>query len=228
MTPPPHTLTGARHRRVPSAAGPVDLWWHIAPHGRPVPGRLLLRHAVAARRARPVTTVTVIRDPLGRPELAPEHNLPPLRLTAAHCGPVTVAALLAAPRDGTRIGIGIEHLASPPPPHLLRFALGPGESTARPGRPVTVPREEFLTRWTAGEALARTLGWSLLRALVDAEIALRPRLCLARLGHETAPRGWQLIPLTLPGAPHTVTLALHQPPPRPRREHPWTSPAGRH
>ncbi|MFF2012708.1 4'-phosphopantetheinyl transferase family protein [Streptomyces sp. NPDC058195] len=228
MTRPPHTLTGARHRRVVSTAGPVDLWWYIAPHGRPVPGRVLLRHAVAARQARPVATVTVIRDPLGRPGLAPEQNLPPLRLTAAHSGPVTVAALLAAPRGTTRIGIGIEHLASPPPPHLLRFALRPGEGATASGRPAPVRREEFLMLWTAREAIAETLGWSLLRALVDAEITLRPRLCVARLGHEMAPRGWQLIPLTLPGAPHTVTLAIHQPPPRPRREHPWTSPAGRH
>ncbi|MFJ6016325.1 4'-phosphopantetheinyl transferase family protein [Streptomyces sp. NPDC092952] len=228
MTPPAHTLTGARHRRIPTAAGPVDLWWYVAPHGRPLPGRTLLRHAVAFRQARPVTSVTVVRDPLGRPELAPGQNLLPLRLAAAHCGPVTVAALLSAPRDTTRIGIGIEHLASMPPPHLLRSALRPGEDTASPGRPVALRREEFLTLWTARQAVAKTLGWSLLRALVDTEIALRPRLCLARLGHETAPRGWQLIPLTLPGAPHTVTLALHQPPPRPRRETPWTSPAGRH
>ncbi|MGW2180348.1 4'-phosphopantetheinyl transferase family protein [Streptomyces sp. NPDC001732] len=225
MTPTVHTLAGARCRRVATAAGPVDLWWYIAPRGRPVPGRVLLRHAVASRHARPAGTVTVVRDPLGRPALAPEQHLPPLRLTAAHCGPVTVAALVAAPRSGTRIGIDIEHLASPPPPNLLRYALRPGEAAALADRPETVRREEFLTLWTAKEAIAKALGWSLLRALVDVEITLRPGLSLSRLGHEPAPRGWQLLPLNLPGAPHTVTLVTHHPPSGPRRESTWTSSA---
>ncbi|MGW1189224.1 4'-phosphopantetheinyl transferase family protein [Streptomyces sp. NPDC002559] len=226
MTPAVPALTGARHRRVASAAGPVDLWWYIAPRGRPVPGRVLLRHAVAARQARPAETVTLVRDPLGRPALAPEQNLPPLRLTAAHCGPVTVAALVAAPRDGIRIGIDIEHLVSPPPPELLRYALRPGEATASADRPENIRRAEFLTLWTAKEAMAKALGWSLLRALVDVEITLRPRLSLARLGYEPAPRGWQLLPLNLPGTPHTITLVTHHPPSGPRRENTWTSPAG--
>ncbi|MGW3950430.1 4'-phosphopantetheinyl transferase family protein [Streptomyces sp. NPDC004752] len=228
MTPTVHTLAGARHCRVTSAAGPVDLWWHLGPQGRPVPGRVLLRHAVAVRHARPPGTVTVVRDPLGRPMLAPGQDLPPQYLTAAHCGPVTVAALIATPRDGTRIGIDIEHLASLPPPVLLRCALRPGERAALADRPTTVQRAEFLTLWTAKEAIAKALGWPLLRALVDVEITLRPRPALVRLGPEPAPLGWQLLPLGLPGIPHTVTLATHHPPPGPQRESTWTSPAKPH
>ncbi|MFE9610786.1 4'-phosphopantetheinyl transferase family protein [Streptomyces sp. NPDC006012] len=211
-----------------SAAGPVDLWWHIGPYGPPLPGRALLRHAVAVRHARPPDTVTVVRDPSGRPALAPAQNLPPLCLTAAHSGPVTVAALIATPWGGTRIGIDIEHLASLPPPALLHYALRPDERAALADRPATARKEDFLTLWTAKEAVAKALGWPLLRALVDVEIALCPRPALARLGHDRAPLGWQLLPLNLPGTPHTVTLAVHHPPSSPRRESPWTSPAGPH
>ncbi|MEU9314894.1 4'-phosphopantetheinyl transferase superfamily protein [Streptomyces sp. NPDC048295] len=225
MTPTLHPLTDARHRRVTTAAGPVGLWWYTAPQARPVPGRVLLRHAVEAQNDRPADTVTLVRDPLGRPALAPEQNLPPLRLTAAHCGPVTVAALIAAPGNGTRIGIDIEQLASPPSPNLLRYALSPGERAALAHRPATVRSAEFLTLWTAKEAIAKALGWSLLRALVDVEITLRPRLSLARLGQDPAPLGWQLFPLHLPGTPHTITLVTHHPPSGPRRENAWTSPA---
>lgn len=149
-------------------------------------------------------------------------------VAAAHCGPVTVAALLAAPRDGVRIGIDIEHLASPPPPHLLRYALRPREGAALAERPATVQKEEFLTLWTAKEAIAKALGWSLLRALVDVEITLCPRLSLARLGQDPAPLGWHLLPLSLPGTPHTVTLVTHHRSHRPRRESTWTSPARPH
>ncbi|MGW2088347.1 4'-phosphopantetheinyl transferase family protein [Streptomyces sp. NPDC001880] len=228
MTPVVHALAGARHRRIATTAGPVDIWWHTAPQARPVPGRALLRHAVAAQHDRPADTVSVVRDPLGRPALAPEQNLPPLCLTAAHCGPVTVAALVAASQDGTRIGIDIEHLASPPSPHLLRYALHPGERAAPADRPATVRKEEFLTLWTAKEAVAKALGWSLLRALVDVEITLHPRLSLARLGQDPAPLGWQLLPLKLPGTPHTATLVTHHSPSGPRRESTWTSPAEPH
>ncbi|MFF4755363.1 4'-phosphopantetheinyl transferase family protein [Streptomyces sp. NPDC002514] len=229
MTPPDRAPAGIRHRRVTSAAGPADLWWHIAPHGPPLPGRALLRHAVAAQQARPPDTVTVVRDRLGRPALAPEQNLPPLRLTAAHSGPVTVAALIATPCGGTRIGIDVEHLTSLPPPVLLHYALHPDERAALTDRPATARKGDFLALWTAKEAIAKALGWPLPRALVDVEVALYPRPALVRLGHDPAPLGWQLLPLSLPGTPHTITLAVHHHPPRsPRRESAWTSPAGPH
>ncbi|BAJ26225.1 MULTISPECIES: 4'-phosphopantetheinyl transferase family protein [Kitasatospora] len=228
MSAPVPALSGARRRRLPTAAGPVDLWWHVSPGPAPVRGRALLQHAVGARRGRPAAEVAVLRDPLGRPVPAPD-RFPPLCLSAAHSGPVTVAAVLAAPRPGTLLGIDVEHLAAPPSAQLLDLALTAAERAALAELPPALRLPRFLALWTAKEAVAKALGWPLLRALTDVELVLRPRPAVARLGRNRAPAGWQLLPLRLPGRPHTATLALYQPPatppPPPRREHrPWTSP----
>ncbi|ROR46639.1 4'-phosphopantetheinyl transferase family protein [Kitasatospora cineracea] len=239
MTP---DLAGARYRRLPTSAGPVDLWWHVSPRRPPLRGRALLEHAVAAHCARPTAEVTVVADPLGRPAL-PLSGFPPLRLSAAHSGPVTVAAVLPVRHPGTLLGVDVEHLAAPPSAQLLDLALTAAERAALAELPPALRLSGFLSLWTAKEAVAKAVGWPLLLALVDVEIGLRPRPVLARLGRDRAPRGWLLVPLQLPGRPHTATLALHDPPqrlrpsrphrpplrpcrsPNPRREHPpWTSP----
>ncbi|MFF6900840.1 4'-phosphopantetheinyl transferase family protein [Streptomyces hydrogenans] len=238
---------------MPSPAGPVDLWWHVGPdaagRGR---GRALLRHAVAARCHREPGTPALAPDARGRPSLLPGQGLPPLRLTAAHCGPVTVAAVVSPGAGGrtpaagggvgsaqgavlgtdvdtdpgTALGIDIEFLPRPPSPALLLQALGDTERADLEARPAPDRCAAFLAVWTAKEAVAKALGWPLLRALVDVEIALRPRPVVARLGRDLAPRGWHLVPLRLPGLPHTVTLALRHPHTDPERETSWTSPAG--
>ncbi|GAA2102444.1 hypothetical protein GCM10009759_36960 [Kitasatospora saccharophila] len=205
-------LSGARHRRLATAAGPVDLWWHVGPQRPPVRGHALLRHAVAARCARPTAEVGVVPDRLGRPALAWPERFPPLRLSAAHSGPVTVAAVLAAPHHGTLLGVDVEHLAAPPSPQLLEFALTPAERAALAELPSVLRQSGFLSLWTAKEAVAKALGWPLLRALVDVELVLRPRPALVRLGRDRAPLGWHLLPVRLPGRPHTATLALHHRP----------------
>ncbi|MFK3731385.1 4'-phosphopantetheinyl transferase superfamily protein [Streptomyces sp. NPDC088090] len=214
---------------MPSPAGPVDVWWHVGPdvpgRGR---GRALLRHAVAVRCRREAGTLRLAPDHRGRPSLLPGQGLPPLRLTAAHCGPVTVAGVGGDGDGALEIGIDVEFLSRPPSPALLLQALGPAERAGLEARPAADRRAAFLALWTAKEAVAKALGWPLLRALVDVEIALRPRPAVVRLGGDLAPRGWHLVPLRLPGLPHTVTLALRHPHPDPERETPWTSPAGPH
>ncbi|MEU9853718.1 4'-phosphopantetheinyl transferase superfamily protein [Streptomyces sp. NPDC047974] len=150
-------------------------------------------------------------------------------LTAAHSGPVTVAALApTSPHHPMAIGIDVEHLPALPSAALLNLALRPAERAALAERPAPDRLAAFLAVWTAKEAVAKALGWPLPRALADVEIALLPRPAVVRLGTDLAPRGWRLVPLRLPGAPHTVTLALalrHRHP-APERENPWTSPAG--
>ncbi|MFJ6520529.1 4'-phosphopantetheinyl transferase family protein [Streptomyces filamentosus] len=217
---------------MPSAIGPVDVWWRVGPAaaGRGS-GRALLRHAVAVRCGREPGALRLVPDERGRPVLLPGPGLPALLLTAAHCGPLTVAALAPASTapsgpGGTALGIDAEHLASPPSPALLRHALRAAER-AELGRHSS-RTGDFLTLWTAKEAVAKAVGWPLLRALVDVEIALRPRPAVVRLGADAAPRGWHVVPLRLPGLPHTVTLVLRAPRPAhptPERETPWTSPA---
>ncbi|MFF2773920.1 4'-phosphopantetheinyl transferase family protein [Streptomyces sp. NPDC058052] len=240
MTPPPPPEP--RHRRIPSAAGPVDLWWRLEPAAAgPGRGRDLLRHAVAARSGRTADDVLLAPDPVGRPRPLPGQDLPPSPLTAAHCGPLVVAALITptprtghkvpsapetTPLDGTTLGIDVEHLSALPSPALLRHALRPAERAALNARPAAGRCAAFLALWTAKEAVAKAVGWPLLRALVDVEIALDPHPAVARLGGDRAPRGWHLVPLRLSGLPHTVTLALHHPHPAPERENPWISPAG--
>ncbi|MFF9501072.1 4'-phosphopantetheinyl transferase family protein [Streptomyces sp. NPDC014656] len=205
----------------------MDVWWHVGPdapgRGR---GRALLRHAVAARCHREAGTLRLAPDHRGRPSLLPGQGLPPLRLTAAHCGPVTVAGVVRG--TDLAVGIDVEFLSRPPSPALLLQALGPAERAGLEARPAPDRHAAFLALWTAKEAVAKALGWPLLRALVDVEIALRPRPAVVRLGRDRAPRGWHLVPLRLPGLPHTVTLALCHPHPDPERETPWTSPAGPH
>ncbi|WP_030758259.1 4'-phosphopantetheinyl transferase superfamily protein [Streptomyces griseus] len=211
---------------MPSALGPVDVWWRVgATAAGRGSGRALLRHAVAVRCGREPGAPRLAPDERGRPVLLPGQGLPALLLTAARCGPLAVAALAPASSvpGGAVLGIDAEHLASPPSPDLLRHALRAAERTELARHPS--PTGGFLTLWTAKEAVAKAVGWPLLRALVDVEIALRPRPAVVRLGADAAPRGWHVVPLRLPGLPHTVTLALRAPRPphpTPERETPWT------
>lgn len=223
-----------RSRALP---GGVDLWWHVGqvPAGRGH-GRALLGHALAAHPHyrphhshdprdlnRDPGTLRLAPDPLGRPSPAPGQGLPPLVLAAAHSGAVTVAALSpSGPPHPTAIGIDVEHLPAFPSAALLSLALRPAERAALSERPAPDRLAAFLTVWTAKEAVAKALGWPLLRALADVEIALHPRPAVVRLGTDLSPRGWRLVPLRLPGVPHTVTLALRHRHPAPERMNPWT------
>ena len=192
------------HQRVKFAAGQAEIWWQIADSPAiPGDGRRLLRHAVATLTGRRPEDIALVRDESGRPAMPPGPGLPQVSLSAAHCGSLTVAAVA----QGFRVGIDTEALKTPPSPALLLHALHARERAALQAEPEHTRLAAFHTIWTAKEAVAKAIGWPLLRALVDVEVELRPHLTLTRLAKDTHPHGWELCPLVLPGVTETVTLA---------------------
>ncbi|MER5884600.1 4'-phosphopantetheinyl transferase superfamily protein [Streptomyces sp. NPDC001941] len=204
---------GPRHHLVRCAGGTADVWWHLA-QGPATPGRgrRLLAHALRMTYGAPARDAVLVRDPWGRPALLSGRGLPRLHLSATHCGHLTVAVVA----ERFPVGIDAEALDGPPSPTLIRYALTARERADLAGLPEEERVRAFQHMWTAKEAMAKGLGWPLLRALVDVEVALRPRLRLARLGSVPCPRGWELRPLRLaelpgPDAAVTVTLAARLP-----------------
>ncbi|MFE6685618.1 4'-phosphopantetheinyl transferase family protein [Streptomyces sp. NPDC057743] len=194
-------------RQLASVPGPVEIWWRRTNTLSPGRGRTLLRDAIATRYHLPTSHVTIDQDDRGNPTPLPVDGLPPLQLTAAHCAFIALAGFTAD--TGLDIGVDIEMLSGPPDPALLRHALSSRERSFLTGQPAPIQRAAFLRLWTAKEAVAKAIGWPLLRALVDVEITLHPQLGLHRLAENTTPRDWRLSAIQLPGLPHTITLALH-------------------
>ncbi|UGY92578.1 4'-phosphopantetheinyl transferase family protein [Streptomyces gobiensis] len=194
------------HLRCP--AGQVELWWHTSTvPPRLGSGRRLLTLAASHALHLPPQQIPLYRDEAGRPALLRPRGLPPIGLSVSHSSLTTVAALA----EGFSVGIDIEATLQVPGPPLLRMALTALERAELSLAPPHDKTAAFHQIWTAKEAVAKAIGWPLVRSLVDIEVALHPRPHLERLGKDSNPNGWQLSPLTPPQQPAVATLAVLAP-----------------
>jgi 4'-phosphopantetheinyl transferase len=171
-----------------------------------VVSRFALRDILARYCAAAPHEITFRYGPNGKPEVAPDESVGPVRFSLSHSEELAVYAIAAEP-----LGVDLERHRPLPVEELASRFLSDVEAAAVAREQGEARSELFITCWTRKEAYLKAIGVGLSGSLRDFDVDLHPRAERALIAHRgdvREPDRWSLlIPDAEPGFAAAIVVS---------------------
>jgi 4'-phosphopantetheinyl transferase len=171
-----------------------------------VVSRFALRDILARYCGAAAHDITFRYGPNGKPEVATDKSVGPIRFSLSHSEELAVYAVAGEP-----LGVDLERHRPLPVEDLASRFLSDAEAAAVARERGEAASQLFITCWTRKEAYLKAIGVGLSGSLRDFDVDLQPtaeRALIAHRGDVREPDRWSLLsPVTEPGFAAAIVVS---------------------